>query len=265
MKKSQFAEELYKRYGFVTRARGPYLYTKKNVRIIDLYQENGRAILGWDAGSAYTYFKNFMTKGLMGSFITEDKARIEKAVSTLLNSSRKVFYFNCKEDALKSGLNFSLENTSVYMPWNQENKEWEKVDSIILTPPLPWTDNLYILAVKEELCQKAQNLESFTAKSQKIAFALEAAITRAIYDLIAALKEREEKDWFIYDPVITKYWERKGPYLYTKIPQEKYDDFVLHCLDLGIAVNPSYNCPSIIPYGADKGNFTKLKNSPFTF
>ena len=77
------------------------------------------------------------------------------------------------------------------------------------------------------------------------------------------LSERKETDWFIYDSILTKYWTRKGPYLFPKIPQEDYDRFVLHCLSLGIIINPNYDSPSIVPFGADKGVFTKLKNTPF--
>ena len=84
-----------------------------------------------------------------------------------------------------------------------------------------------------------------------------------VIELMAELPLRQEKDWFIYDTILTKYWERKGPYLYPKITENKYDDFVKHCLDCSIVINPSYNEPSIIPFGADKGVFTKLKNNPF--
>ena len=94
---------------------------------------------------------------------------------------------------------------------------------------------------------------------------MEVAYTRSIHNLIKALQEREEKDWFIYDTVLTKYWERQGPYLFPKVPQDKYQEFAQHCLDCGIFISPEYNTPSIVPFGADKGVFTKLKNSPFEF
>ena len=52
------AEEIFLRYGNVKRARGPFLYTEKGKRLTDLYQENGRAILGWGGSSAFTMLKN---------------------------------------------------------------------------------------------------------------------------------------------------------------------------------------------------------------
>ena len=94
---------------------------------------------------------------------------------------------------------------------------------------------------------------------------METAYTRSIYNLIKALQEREEKHWFIYDTVISKYWNRQGPYLLPKVPEDKYNNFVLHCLDCGILISPDYNNPSIVPFGADKGVFKQLKNSPFEY
>lgn len=261
MNKTDFFYELYKIYGPVTRARNTFFYTKKGVRLTDCYQENGRAILGWEGGSAFTYFKNTLSRGQVGSFITEDHSRLKKAVTELLASNRNIHFFSKKLDALKAGLALSPEKTAVFRPWANTQTNWPEVDCLVLNPPLPWTDTVFILATKEELKTDKEKL----ANTIELPYALQAALTRAIYNLIKALQEREEKDWFIYDPVLTKYFKRKGPYLYPKIPQEKYDDFLLHCLKLGIVFNPDYREYSIVPFGADKGVFTKLKNSPFIY
>lgn len=256
---NQFSQEIYNRYGIIKRARNCFLYTQKNIRLTDCFQENGRAILGWEGGSAFTQFKNVLSRGQVGSFITEDTPRINKAISSLLASDRKVYFFSTKIEALKAGLFLSNENTSFYKPWT--GIDWSKTDSVIIQPPLPWTNTIFLLAVKSELIQETDIFQN----QINIPFALNAAITRAIYNLIAELQTREEKSWFIYDTILTKYFERKGPYLKPKMDEKKYDDFVLHCLDLGIVINPNYNEDSIIPFGADKGVFTCLKNSPFLY
>lgn len=41
MEKSVFFDHIRTRYGFIKRCRGPYLYTSKDVRLIDMYQEGG--------------------------------------------------------------------------------------------------------------------------------------------------------------------------------------------------------------------------------
>ena len=283
MTQNDLSKLIFNYYGAVKRARGCFLYTKKGVRLTDLFLENGRAILGWEGGSAFTYFKNILSKGLTGSFFCEDRdnpKRIDKAVSELLKSERKVFFFHTKMEALKTGLLFSRDSTCVYKPWAGEDDIYYKSECVIIQPPLPWTNSLFILAVKSDSKIAADcggenpfggensdinvNIASGLI-SEKIPFALETAVTRAIYNLIAEIPARQEKNWFIYDTVLTKYWERKGPYLFPKVPEEKYEDFVKHCLKMEIVINPDYNGFSIVPFGADKGVFTKLKNSPFAF
>ena len=136
-----------------------------------------------------------------------------------------------------------------------------------MQPPLPWTQTIFLTAVKSSLIN-ANNLSDNKielSNTISIPFALETAITKSIYNLISEIPLRQEKDWFIYDPVLTKYWTRKGPYLYPKMSEEKYNDFVKHCLECQLIINPNYHMPSLIPFGADKGVFTKLKNNPFSF
>ena len=88
--------ELLNRYGAVKRARGCFLYTAKGIRITDLYQEGGRAILGWEGSSAFTIMKNIISRGQTGSFICETSPsyRLQKAVSDLFSSDRTIREYN---------------------------------------------------------------------------------------------------------------------------------------------------------------------------
>ncbi len=264
-KLDNLSSEILNRFGPITRARNCFLYTKKGIRLTDLFQENGRAILGWDESNAYTFFKNTLNKGLNGSFICETESRLRKAISLLLASSRKLYYFSSKKDALETALLFAKESTSIWKPWNDSINPFSTVKAVIITPPLPWTDTIYILAIDEQTWTENKDLDIVVKNKIKIPYSLEVAITRSIFDLLKAIQERKETDWFIYDSIITKYWTRKGPYLYPKMDESKYDDFVYHCLSCNLVINPDYNNPSIIPFGADKGVFTKLKNNPFTY
>lgn len=252
---SELYEQLYNRYGTVTRARGCFLYTKKCVRLTDMFMQNGRAILGWDGKNAFTFFKNFLNKGLTGDFICEDKPRIDKAVSVLLGKDCHVSFYHTKKEAVEAAVKLGSKAIVSYRPWNKEQQDVASADAVVITPPLPWVEDIYILA---------SDLDQSVEGQYNPPYALQTAITRAIYNLVAQLPQRTEKDWFGYDPVLTKYWTRKGPYLFPKITENRYNDFVKHCLDCGLVINPSYNEPSIVPFGADKGVFTKLKNNPFT-
>lgn len=265
MTTKELSEEIYKRYGAVTRARGYFLYTKKSVRLTDMFLEDGRAILGWHTGSAFTQLKNILSRGLTGSFRTEESFRLKKAVSVLLNKSVNIFCFSEKKSAIAASLSISKEQSAVWKPFNKDI-DYSSFDALVLCPPLSWTNNIFLLAVDNKLCEKnCENLPAEFPGETKLPFALEAAVTRAIYDYMAEEKIREEKDWFIYDTFLNKYFTRKGCCLTPKVPREKYDEFVLYCLDKHIIINPHYEGESFIPYKVDKGNFSAIKNSPFEF
>lgn len=264
--KNLLAQKIALKYGTIKRARGCFLYTEKRVRLTDLYQENGRAILGWGAKGTFTLLKNVLDRGITGSFLTDFsaknvkyKSQLSRAVSSLFASDRTAFVFSSKSDALKAALAISKESTSVFKPWISADIKWNEIDCIIFAPTLPWTDNIFVLAAKSDLV--LENL-SFDFESE-LSSPICAAVTRSVYDLIKALQEREEKNWFIYDKILTKYWTRKGPYLFPKIPEEKYEDFVIHCLDCELVISPDFHEPSIVPFGADVGVFRKLEKNPF--
>ena len=261
--KQYMIEEIFSRFGAVKRARDCFLYTSKGVRLVDMYQEGGRAILGWGKGSAVTVFKNVLERKIIGTFATDFSPRVSggqsqlsRAVSELLAGERFVHIFNSRNDALDFAKSNSLCAVD-FIPWNQENIDWREKDCVLIAPPFPFGDTVFVIAMKEDV-PGGDSVYCVPAP-------LSAAITRSIYDLISELQTREEKDWFIYDTVLTKYWMRKGPYLFPKVGQERYKDFIVHCLDCGIVISPDFNVPSIVPFGADKGNFTKLKNNPFEF
>lgn len=253
MKIERYYSEIKKRYGIISRARGPFLYTQKNVRLTDLFQEGGRAILGWDS-PAYTVFKNVLSKGLSGSFETAHFPRLQKALSELLQSERKIFLFTRKKAAMEAALFLDPQSSSVYKPFS--GVDYSKVKNVVFAPPLPWTNNFWILAASSAASTGQEFPDALV--SEPFPPALVAAAARSVYDLIAALKVRQEKDFFIYDKVLTKFFERRSCWLRPKIPQEKYDDFVLACLDAGAAISPDYNADSLVPFGADKGVLKKM-------
>lgn len=257
------ASEITKRYGTVQRARGCFLYTRKGVRLTDLYREGGRAILGWKNGAAMKVLKNTLDRGLVGSFDTDYERRIARAVSSLVRDERVVYMYTDRASALKTALTFSESSTAFWKPWNGNVADYRKIDCVIVIPPFPWASALYFVAVRPSVCRERIDAGFVPAACERIPAALAAAAVREIYDCIASENRFGEKDWFIYDTVLTKYWTREGPYLYPKISEARYTDFLLHCLDCAVVASCDYSVPSIVPFGADRGVFTKLKNTPF--
>ncbi|MBQ0050737.1 MAG: hypothetical protein KBT11_01580 [Treponema sp.] len=267
------AKSISLRYGTIKRARGCFLYTEKGIRLTDLYQEGGRAILGWGGKGAFTILKNVLERGITGSYFTDFslsstkyKSQLSRALSQLFAGDRTAYMFKSKNEALQAAIKISPDSTSIYRPWNPENIDWRDVDCIIFTPALPWTDDIYILVVKDGLVGvsdecKIPNVDFENAN--QLSAPICAAVTRSVFDLIKALQEREEKHWFIFDKILTKYWTRKGPYLFPKISQDEYSAFVEHCLECELVISPEYNQPSIVPFGAALGAFRKLEKNPY--
>ena len=212
--------------------------------------------MGWDS-SARTVFKDVLSKGLCGSFQSCHRARLEKAVSELLGGKRKIFLFSKKKEAIQGALLLDAQSASVYKPFN--GVDYSAVKNVVIEPPFPWTGNFFILASRD---LEADNILGAEIPFAQEAFpaALCAAAARSIYDLICALKVRQEKDFFVYDKVLTKFFERRSCWLRPKIPQEKYDDFVLASLDAGVVVSPEFNVDSIVPFGAAPGVLKKMES-----
>ncbi len=91
--------EILKRYGMVRRAYDYHLYTAKGVRLLDLFQESGSAILGWRSGRAKLAFKNILDRGITGTFPTETEDELVLAVQEVLPYYNTVRWYETKEKA----------------------------------------------------------------------------------------------------------------------------------------------------------------------
>lgn len=92
-------KELYSRYGTVRRAADYHLYTAKGVRVLDLCQEGGAAILGWRPGRAKLAFKNLLDRGMSGTFPTEVEGELERAVQEVLPQYREIRWYASRDRA----------------------------------------------------------------------------------------------------------------------------------------------------------------------
>jgi hypothetical protein len=232
-----YPSEITEKYGFIRRARLCYLYTQSGKRLTDLYQEAGRAILGWDGGNARTIFKNVLNRSAAGSFESEESRRLEKAVQALLPEYTIVRWYSGMPDIPAAG-SYAGSSLPQWRPWHYVSPDAE---SVVFLPPFPLASGCVILAAKSQL-------HADFPSSTLFAPCLLAGITRSIYDLIQELPLRNETGWSRWDKLLTPYWDRQGPYLYPKMNREDYAKFASTCLDKGVVVSPDYEIPSIVPY-----------------
>ena len=124
-----------------------------------------------------------------------------------------------------------------------------------IVPPFPYATELCVYAFSTACGEEMlQNLP----KNDIVPAPLLAAFTRGFYDLKIALGTYTENDFKANSKVFEPFFIRNQCYLFPKIPEEKYKDFVLKCLDIGIVISPDYNVPSIMPWKANPGDLKKI-------
>jgi hypothetical protein len=237
------------RYGPVRRARFCYLYTAGGKRLTDLYQEAGRGILGWGAGSGGRALKNALSRGANGSFGNlAEEARLRKAVSALIPGTAVSGWYTGERAASLLGGAFQPGGPPwrLWRPWAAAPAE----SPAVFLPPLPLARDLVIGAGRDgaDLPEESSLLPPPVLR----------ALTRSLYDLASELPKRGEAGWSLYDGVILRFWKREGPYLFPKVPPRDYGDFAETCLERGLVISPSYGIPSIVPWQANPGDFSAL-------
>ncbi|MBQ4554963.1 MAG: hypothetical protein IJA53_07665 [Spirochaetaceae bacterium] len=291
-------DEIKKRYGNVKRARGIYLYTEKSVRLTDCFLDGGRAILGHGGGKAKTAFKDCFERGANGFYDSGLLSAFEKAVKQLLpRNFTTIRLYTEKTAAPLEGISFfsesspkkagaAFEQTSfplesarekaepvLWRPWLEisgksteqptgypkiqivHNVEGDFPAIVKIVPPFPYATELCVYAFSTACGEEMlRNLP----KNDIVPAPLLAAFTRGFYDLKIALGTYTENDFKANSKVFEPFFIRNQCYLFPKIPEEKYKDFVLKCLDIGIVISPDYNVPSIMPWRANPGDLKKI-------
>jgi len=245
----------------VLRARDFRLYTKVE-RLVDLWQNNGAAVLGHTPHSLLRELKNTASRGLYAPFPHFLETRYHKALSRIFPD--RTF---CLYSAAPPGLETLVAdgNAALWRPFINSAAPLEVPESPpVLIPVVPgiqtWRDGLplglCVLAVKEEA-----NIPS----GDFLPPVLLAAAARGIYDLISAAQTRANPMY----PRIAKalknsegqnYWQRNGIYLTPrqKPSQTEWTALFRRFLESGFLLPPIPSQPLILPGILSSGEEAKL-------
>lgn len=290
--------EIKKRYGNVKRARGIYLYTEKSVRLTDCFLDGGRAILGHGGGKAKTAFKDCFERGANGFYDSGLLPAFEKSVKKLLPSNfTTIRLYTEKTSAPLEQTSFSLESTQkkagavseqtsfssessqkkagavLWRPWleisgksTEQPTGYPKIEIVHnltgdfpalvkIVPPFPYATDICVYAFSTEFDEETlRNLP----ENDIVPSPLLAAFTRGFYDLLNSFSLFTENHFKANSKALEPFFTRNQCYLFPKIPETQYKDFVLKCLEAGIVISPDYNVPSIMPWRANPGDIKKI-------
>ncbi len=283
-----YYKEIKTRYGNVKRAKGFYLYTEKNVRLLDLYLDNGMSLLGRRKNQSPLILKQFIDKGLSSCLPTKADYNLEKALNTLfpehsdfrLYSSDGACLEALKEiDLADSSISYNSLEDRLWRPFMSDSDELLKEKAFFLRPAscsvfkillfkknealnLPNSDLMpamekaslarafFDLAKKQEEYKKTKNLSD----DEYLRFT---STKRQRKQATKSLKQRRE-----VESLADKFWQRKDSYLFTKLNEEEYTDFFFKALDAHVVISPNYEQPSFLP---KLENYTELLNFLNTF
>ena len=271
--------EIKKRYGNVKRARGIYLYTEKSVRLTDCFLDGGRGILGHGGGKAKTAFKDCFERGANGFYDSGLIPAFEKSVKKLLPTEyTEIRLYSEKTAAMLGGTSVSLDGASekanpvLWRPWldfsgkiTEQPTGYPKIQVVYNTnevfpavvkilPPFTYATDICVYAFSEKSYKNLAELP----ENDVVSSPLLAAYTRSFYDLLNSFSLFTEKDFKANSKALEPFFTRNQCYLFPKISEEKYKDFVLKCLEAGIVISPDYNEPSIMPWRANPGDIKKI-------
>jgi len=244
----------------VLRARDFRLYTGKG-RLVDLWQNNGAAILGHTPPSLLKEIKNTASRGLYAPFPHFLEARYHKALSRVF-PDRAFRLFAAAPPELETLV--ADGSAALWRPFADSASPLGVPESPpILIPVVPgiqaWRSGLplglCVLAVKDAAAIGGDYLPPV----------LLAAATRGVYDLISVARARANPAY----PRIAKalknnekqnFWQRNGIYLTPrqKPSQTEWETLFRRFLENGFLLPPLPSQPLILPGILSPGEETKL-------
>jgi len=244
----------------VLRAREFRLYTKEG-RLVDLWQNNGAAVLGHTPPSQLKEIKNAASRGLYAPFPHFLEARYRKALSRIFPNRTFRLY-----SAPPPGLETLAANGSavLWRPFTNPASPLDVPESPpVLIPVVPgiqtWRGGLPL-----GLCVLAIKGEADISPGDFLPPVLLAAAARGVYGLISVAQTRANQAYPRVAVALknspAKFWRRSGIYLTPgqKPSETEWAGLFRRFLENGFLLPPNPSQPLILPGVLSPGEEAKL-------
>jgi hypothetical protein len=265
----------------IRRARDFRLYTEGGGRLVDLWQDGGRALLGHTPPALFREIKNTAARGLAAPLPGFGEARLLAALARLLPG--RDFRLYAGEGSLRRALaaagyppDMPFPDPALSPPETAEEGRgislWRPFlddpagkaggkaavfpDLPLLVPvlPLPWPGAPQVLAI-------AKAGGGIFPPSDLLSSVILAAAARSIYDLAAASPERGAVPFpRIRKALSPDFWRRRGIYFSPARSRTGEEHAALFCrfLEAGFLAPPDPCLPLILPAVLSPGEEAKL-------
>jgi hypothetical protein len=266
----------------VLRARDFRLYTQGGGRLVDLWQDGGRAVLGHTPRLVLRDLKNSGERGLFTGFPHPQEGRFLKALARLLPGRSFRLYADgaslsrsleaagfpcpvpgsCPDPAFPGPAAGSVEPAvclSLWRPFLEDPAGPASAptgETPVLIPVLPWPLSPHVAAF-------SPGLEDRFPPSDIVSPALLAAATRGVYHLIAAGNRGGRPVYpkinrVLYDRQGRGPWHCRGIYLTPKDAGAGWEMLFRRFLERGFLIPPGPGEPLILPGILSPGEEAKL-------
>jgi hypothetical protein len=249
----------------IKRARAYYLYDFKGRRYLDLYQQNGRALLGHRPQGLTRVLKQVASKGLIADLPSIYLNRLHKLLKKLLAAYQYFRVVSCMHRAVELAslyLNKNIDASMIRDPVDNDQIKGEQTLSYwrpfcappkgaqVVLPVLP----LAVSGAPVIICFKQKPPADFPP-SDIISPLLLAVLIRSGYDLL----QYKKAEWYNEELLQTAAgWKQQGIYITVKCKPEAYEHVFQSFLEQGVVLSPFYPGPSILPREVSEGELKKM-------
>ncbi len=252
----------------IARARGFRLYDLKGRRYIDLYQNNGRAILGHRIEGMTQVMKSTASRGLLAEYPSVYDGRLEKILKLMFPEYLYFRLYANRERTLeavsravggKVGLDSivdpgmvdsSRNKVSYWRPFLPE----KSYSQDILIPIMPFPGSF----APDIVCIRNKNLVARMPAGDMISPFLIDTLVKTISSLIREMHSPAGKGSEFQRLTDIFTWDRRGPYINTGMDQVAYSELFKKALEMGILLPPGETYPIIIPREFSEGEIEGL-------
>lgn len=250
----------------IRRARGYRLYDTRGNRFLDMYLDNGRALLGHSPERMFKALKNGLEKSTTAEYPSIYSSRIVKAAAELLPGHPEVRIYRSEERLLevlgrgrddiaepvkevagegRAGLPRNGADGGVSISFWRPLLADESLYPDVVVPILPFPGRF----APRIVCGREGGLAGLP-ESDTCSPVLCAALARSMYDLLEFIEVNRGRDFAEFDlPGMV----RRGFYLYPECSGAEYNRLVEYLRREGILLNPEYHGISIVPADYSRG------------
>jgi len=254
----------------IRRARLWRLYAEDGRRLLDLWMDGGRSLLGAKGRGLGTSIKAAVDMGLLRPLPSVWEERAKKAVMAAFPGYSGALAFRNEERALRE-IDIVLGRPAKVLDSAAREPGPEEADILVIRPFGGGLPRLQAALPRFALpllpCPSALGCAFvlFRDKADAAAMGGELVPPAALASACGALRELAafsrgygEDLWRRSDRRLGPFFERKGPYLYPRCAEAGYGAFFRLALGAGLLVSPRFDLPSILPADFDDGELAAL-------